>query len=226
MGCSGAFSRPSRDVDGSPLTPHLSTCSCDQIPDVAVQSENIKRLLPLPQAILAVGKAPNHSDISRSMSESHQRATTRLDLAEEPHMATEATTVPDLKAEAPQRPSSSSSSASSRPRLRHNRAYTPPATTATYQPPSLDSRTTPMNQDSSVPIATRFSRASDAYLERNETGECSRSRSRSRGGEYEPRRSSARDVRRSSIWSQDKEKKNRSLVRKLLDHHWVPTFLG
>lgn len=140
-------------------------------------------------------------------------------------MATEATTVPDLKAEATQRPSSSFSSTSSRPRLRHNEAYTPPATTTTDEQPPLDSQTSPANQDSSVPIATRFSRASDAYLERNRTEEGSRSRSRSRGGDYEPRRSSARDIRRSSIWSQDKEKKNRSLVRKLLDHHWVPTFL-
>lgn len=53
----------------------------------------------------------------------------------------------------------------------------------------------------------------------------SRSQSRSRPTSLagDPVDTAAR--RRSSVWNQDKEKKNRNVVRRIFDHHWVPGFL-
>ncbi|KAK4497306.1 hypothetical protein PRZ48_011756 [Zasmidium cellare] len=104
-------------------------------------------------------------------------------------------------------------------------------TTPTQEPTNTSSTTTTQPQpqqttsilhDDSIPVATKFSRLSEQHKSTE------RSRSRSRGPDSldgEVRRSSAADVRRSSVWNQDKEKKQRSKIAKLMDHHWVPDFL-
>lgn len=76
--------------------------------------------------------------------------------------------------------------------------------------------------DASIPVATKFARLSEQHEHEHPSHSHSRSRDLAEG---EVRRSSAADPKRSSVWSMDKEKKQRSKVKKLLDHHWVPEFL-
>lgn len=88
-----------------------------------------------------------------------------------------------------------------------------------------DSLAVPSSDNSQIPIATRYIRAEDARPKSQE-GDRSRSRGRweepLRPGSSDPRR---RRRRRSSIWEMDRERKQRNLVQKLMDHHWVPDFL-
>ncbi|EME39803.1 hypothetical protein DOTSEDRAFT_27761 [Dothistroma septosporum NZE10] len=93
---------------------------------------------------------------------------------------------------------------------------TRPQTKTPHTPSSPSSAQTQAN-DSSVPIATRWVKAQDA--------------GRNEGKEFaEARRSSAAGPRRSSVASGkplfvDKEKEQRDKVQRLLEHHWVPSFL-
>ncbi|KAF2169754.1 hypothetical protein M409DRAFT_52260 [Zasmidium cellare ATCC 36951] len=109
-----------------------------------------------------------------------------------------------------------------RPSCRHFPYLHPNNPSDTSSTTQAQQQQTGILHDESIPVATKFSR----LAEQHESTE--RARSRSRGPDPldgEVRRSSAADVRRSSVWSQDKEKKQRSKVQKLMDHHWVPDFL-